>query len=76
MVLAARHNWMQCNIIHKYKLENKELRTQIAILAKKLATETLDPLTLEAYVSCQLIPLDKNPGFRPTGVGEVLGIMR
>ena len=36
----------------KYKVENKELRTKIPILAKKLATETLDPLTLEAYVSC------------------------
>ena len=45
----------------KYKVENRELRTQIAILARKLATETLDPLTLEAYVSCRLIPLDKNP---------------
>ena len=36
----------------KYKVENKELRTEIPILARKLATETLDPLTLEAYVSC------------------------
>ena len=53
-------------------MKNKELRTQIAILAGKLATETLDPLTLEAYVSCRLIPLDKNPGVRPIGVGEVL----
>ena len=45
---------------HKYKVEYKELRTQIAILAKKLAAETLDSLTLESYVSCRLIPLDKN----------------
>ena len=56
----------------KYKVENKELRTEIPILARKLATETLDPLTLEAYVSCWLIPLNKNPGVRPIGVGEVL----
>ena len=54
----------------KYKVENRELRTQIAIFARKLATETLDPL--EAYVSCLLIPLDKNPGVRPIGVGEIL----
>ena len=36
----------------KYKIKNKELRTQTAILAKELATETLDPLAMEAYVSC------------------------
>ena len=56
----------------KYKVENKELRTQIAILARKLATETLHPLTLEAYVSCRLIPLDKNPDVRPIAVREIL----
>ena len=56
----------------KCKVENKELRTQIAILARKLATETLDPLTLEAFVSWRLIPLDKNPGVRPVDVWEVL----
>ena len=27
----------------KYKIKNKELRTKIAILARKLVTETLDP---------------------------------
>ena len=41
-------------------------------MARKLATETLDLLTMEAYVSCRLIPLDKNPGVRPIDVGEVL----
>ena len=56
----------------KYKVENRELRRKIAILARKLATETLDPLILEAYVSYRLISLDKNPGVRPIGVGEFL----
>ena len=32
----------------------------------------IDPTTLEAYVACRLIPLDKSPGVRPIGVGEVL----
>ncbi|CAB4027672.1 Hypothetical predicted protein, partial [Paramuricea clavata] len=27
---------------------------------------------LKAYKACRLIPLDKNPGVRPFGVGEVL----
>ena len=56
---------------NKYKKENKELRVQLATLARLLATEYLDPNTLEAFVACRLIPLDKNPGVRPIGIGEV-----
>ena len=44
----------------------------MAILARKLATSIIDPTVLEAYVACRLIPLDKNPGIRPIGVGEVM----
>ena len=56
---------------NKYKKENKKLRVQLATLARLLATEYLDPNTLEAFVACRLIPLDKNPGVRPIGIGEV-----
>ena len=58
---------------NKYKKENKELRVQLATLARLLATEYLDPNTLEAFVACRLIPLDKNPGVRPIGISEVTG---
>ena len=56
---------------NKYKKENKELRVQLATLARLLATEYLDPNTLEAFVACRLIPLDKNPGVHPIGIGDV-----
>ena len=49
----------------------KEVRVQLATLARLLATEYLDPNTLESFVACRLIPLDKNPGVRPIGIGEV-----
>ena len=55
---------------NKYKKENKELRVQLAIFAQNIATQHLDPNSLEAFVSCRLIPLDKNPGVRPIGIGE------
>jgi len=55
-----------------FKQEGKELREQISSLARKIATETIDPTTLEAYTSCRLISLNKNPGLRPIGIGEVL----
>jgi len=55
-----------------FKAEGKEFRDQLAIFARKLATERLDPQTLEPYTSCRLLPLNKNPGVRPIGVGEVV----
>ena len=56
----------------KYKKESKDLHDQIAILAKKLATCLVDPNSIDAFVACRLIPLNKNPGVRPIGIGEVL----
>ena len=56
----------------KYKKESKELREQMATLAKHLAINIVDPSSLEALTACRLIPLNKNPGIRPIGVGEVL----
>ena len=50
---------------NKYKKENKELPFQLATLARLLATEYLDSNTLEAFVTCRLIPLNKNPGVLP-----------
>ena len=57
---------------NKFKAENKQLREQIANLAKKLATTIVDPSTLEAFICCRLVPLDKQPGIRPIGIGEVM----
>ena len=37
-----------------------------------MCTEFVDPTSLQALLSCRLIPLDKIPGVRPIGVGEVL----
>ena len=42
----------------------------LAAFARRLATEQMHDLT--PYNACRLIPLDKNPGVRPIGVGEVI----
>ena len=55
-----------------FKKESKELREKVAILAKRLATTMVDPSSIEALTACRLIPLNKNPGIRPIGIGEVL----
>ena len=50
----------------------KDQREQIALMTKKLCTKNLDPKCLEAFNGSRVIPLHKNPGVRPIGVGEVL----
>ena len=44
----------------------------ISAFGCKISTSYVDPSGLVAYTACCLIPLDKNPGVRPIGVGEVL----
>lgn len=44
----------------------------IVAVARRICTAFIDPLTLLAYTSCRLIPLNKYPGVCPIGVGEVV----
>ena len=48
-----------------------DLCTALALVARRLATEHVDPAGLSALVASRLIALDKCPGVRPIGVGEV-----
>ena len=53
--------------------EAEDLRKNLADLTKELCTNEIeDPGSLEALLGCRLIPLDKNPGLRPIGIGETL----
>ena len=56
----------------KFKTEAKELREEIAVLARTQASTLVDLKSIKALISCRLIPLNKNPGVRPIDVGEVL----
>ena len=67
---ADQYKLMLCS--RNFKTEGLVLRNEIAMLAKKLATENLDPIALESFNTNRLIPLDKCPGIRPIGVGEIL----
>ena len=65
--------WQKILCSKVYGSEGTDLCHSIAALAKQLATEvTTDPDSLTALLACKLLPLDKNPGIRPIGVGEVL----
>ena len=44
----------------------------VARTCRRLCTEYVDPNTIAPLMNCRLIPLAKNPGIRPIGIGEVL----
>ena len=49
--------------------QSVEISKTIAKIAKKLATEELNPELMEPCNACRLIPLDKIPGVRLIGIG-------
>ncbi len=59
-------------LLVSFHRESKDLCLAVAEFARRLCTDYVDPKGIRAYVACRLIPLNKNPGVRPIGVGEVL----
>ena len=56
-----------------YGNSSDDLCSAIANMAKKLCTENrTENGGISALLACRLIPLDKDPGLRPIGIGEVL----
>ena len=47
-----------------------ELCESVALLARKLCTRHINPSFLKAFTASRLVPLNKNPGVRPVGIGE------
>ena len=59
-------------ITKQFGTSSTDLCKAIAEVIKKLCTiDNLSP-SLEPFLACRLIPLDKNPGLRPVGIGEIL----
>ena len=48
-----------------------DLYQALSMVARRICTTLVDPSGLEAFVACRLIALDKCPGVRPIGIGEV-----
>ena len=72
--------WRHILVSRNFGLASEELREAFAAMIKILCTEKVELVTsndhvtssIEAFLACRLIPLDKRPGVRPIGVGEVL----
>ena len=54
-----------------FKSASHSLCTAPASVGRRIATTAVNPEGLSAFIACRLIPLDKCPGVRPIGVGEV-----
>ena len=68
--------WRHILVSKNYGSSGKDLRDAVAMMARHLATgknTIIDGKSnLEAYLSCRLIPLDKQPGVRRIGIDETL----
>ena len=63
-------NWRK--ICTSFRSASDALCDALVTCARRIATKYVDPISLEAYVACRLVPLDKQPGVRPIGIGEVV----
>ena len=64
--------WARILCSKQFKTKPSGLCASLADIAKKLKTAEINPHFLRAYTACRLIPLDKKPGVRPIGIGEVV----
>ena len=69
--------WRRILASSQFGTASLDLRKAFAEMIKKLCIEEISTnvdgtTSIESFVACRLIPLNKNPGLRPIGVGEVL----
>ena len=62
------HAWRRLRSSFK---SSSDLCSALASVGKRLCTTCVNPDHLSAFVACRLIPVDKRPGERPIGIGEV-----
>ena len=60
------------HLLSSFQRESVELCEAVAMLARRISSQYVDPFGLTAFTACRLIALDKCPGVRPIGIDEVL----
>ena len=58
-------------VCFSFSRASDDLCSSLAAVARKLCTKCVDPAGVSSFVACWLIALNKNPGVRPIGIGEV-----
>ncbi len=67
--LDASH-WKK--ICTSFSRESDNICDAIAMVARKICSSYVDPVGVSSLVASRLIALDKDPGVRPIGIGEVI----
>ena len=67
--------WKRILCSRQFKRKPADLCKVLACIARKLNTTVVNPAYLRAFVAGRLVPLDKKPGVRPIGIGDVLRII-
>ena len=63
--------WRRILVSNNFGTSSSNLRKAFANGVQKLCTDLVQTHTIETFLCCRLIPLDKNPGLQLTGVGTV-----
>ena len=58
-------------MVCSFKETSVDLCKAVADVARRIATEYVDPVALSHLLSNKGLPLDKLPGVRPIGIGEI-----
>ena len=64
------HGWKR--LCTSFNQDSNDLCEALPSVCKRICTSLVDPKGLTAFVACRLIALDKCPGVRPIGIGEVV----
>ena len=54
--------WRRILASNNFGTSGSDLRKVFADVIKKLCSEKIESSTIESFLACRLIPLDKNPG--------------
>ena len=64
--------WRRILVSRDYGDTGTDLRKAVAALVRKICSVEVKDPSLAPLLASRLVPLNKNPGLRPIGVGEVL----
>ena len=64
--------WWRILASNSFSAANSDLWKAFANAVEWLCTDLIETQTIKTFLSCRLIPLDKNLGFSSIGVGKVL----